>query len=416
MFSWGFGFFRIDEIGISLWNYRLPFWTLFLLLLTYLICINSSPIKQFIRNVWEWLKSQVKRLWGKLSVLAKALWKITQNTIGQLLKRIKKRKSKKSQEEWENRLERQLFVVIIFSLSFLLVLLYKIVPEILGRNLATSPKANLMGGIVVIVFLALMFFNFYLAHKIKAKTLFLFIIFIGIWYWLYGLSERNQLATLPQYQNWIIASVILLILFLYPGWYKKDWEKPRLWIWFTALLMILLFIIGIALIDGVVGEKPLELRLNIEGNVSNRYEGNGTISCSSAFGKTYVGMNLSCTTQPTLNVSEAYVTFTSQTGDVNRKEMHDMRFTAPANTTSAYFEIIGLDLNNNTINVTTSSEYQFFSPDETRERNKEFIAYVLALIGAIFISIPAMMANFRQLSERSEDDDNNDSQKIKTRK
>lgn len=412
MFSWGLSFFRIDEVGLTFWNVLIPFWLLLALVLAGIviakvkwlrahIIAGAKRVRDLFRRFGRWLK--------------RALTKFKQR-LADILRRLKERQNAQVREEMKDYSERQLFVVVVFALSFLAVLFYKIVPEIISRNLQTYPKVNLGAIIIIGLFLIYMFFVFYLAQRANWKTTVLFIIFIAIWYTIQTIIEKNYLGWPPLLVQIIGALVIVILLIAYPRFYKENWISPSFWMWFTVLVMVFLFIGGIGLIDSFTGSQPLIFKLNIEGNTSNRYAGNGTIECKSATGQTYAGSKLSCTITPPLQIESSAVNLTTNTGEIIDGNMSGLSFIAPSNIISVFFDIRGRNESNASIHITTSSEYTFYTPEEAKERNKEFITYLLALLGAIFISIPTMMVNFKELTKKKEDEANNGSQKDQAHK
>ena len=191
---------------------------------------------------------------------------------------------------------------------------------------------------------------------------------------------------------------------LLPSYLKKNWKIKRLYPWATLLIMLSVFLFGIMVVNEIYGEKTsdkISLYLNIDGNTSDRYEGNGTIECINDFNnKIFVGTPVVCKIIPPARVNSANATFVSLVGNLERQPIENLRLKIPYETSRLGFELNIINNQNVSYYVTTIDNYEqkIITKEKSVSNEERFILSLLALMGIIFFSVPAMMNSFKELN------------------
>ncbi|MCW8966665.1 MAG: hypothetical protein OQK82_08285 [Candidatus Pacearchaeota archaeon] len=297
-----------------------------------------------------------------------------------------------NEEEKKTNSNRINFMVLAFAISFLIWILYdssKIIFQGIDNNLRIG--VLMIGLIGYFILLICSFANMHNSKGNKIIAVFVWFLFI-----IHFLSNHigdfyGDLATLA----------LGISAFLIPILIKKKWKNMNLKFYITILVMLFVFWGGLLLIDNLYGnqDKNIDLLLNINGNSSNRYFGNGTITCSNPYTDIYVNSSVTCSVYPNSEIISANITFVSVIGNFEKIPLDNMTFVLPYEISSISFEL-GLIKNNETYYVTTSNDYKniFTSYKDSIERDEKFMLYLFVLLGIVFFSIPSMMEKFFEMA------------------
>ena len=204
--------------------------------------------------------------------------------------------------------------------------------------------------------------------------------------------EQN-IAVLPFF---IFLSILYLLIFL-----NKNWECPNFLALFTILTMLISLFVGTNLIYQLYGPKPLETNLyefycSDWTNTNNIF---GKITCGDSKDRLVkLAENIECRIEPKINAVNANISF--KTVFMNKTkplDFTDFHFTIPDYTVKEIIFTITGEFSGKEICLVASEDYSFYSYEETKERNEKFITYLIALVGAIFITIPSMMISFKNI-------------------
>ena len=288
--------------------------------------------------------------------------------------------------------DRVSFSFLVFAISLFLILIYNYLGEFF-RNFNTELRLIFLFLAVIGYFLFLLGGIFLTQNNFYEKEIGAFATILLILFFLF--KDPNS-----------VLGRIMVILFgfsflILPSYFKKGWKKKNLYPWVTFLIILIVLFSGMLLINGLYGYKNsnIELFLNMGGDSSNRYLGNGTIKCSTPHTDVFVGTEVECIINPPSNISSINVTLISLVGNEQKIEIENMKFKIPYEISKLIFRINVISEGNKAIFLTTASDYEniIITKENSREREEKFILYFLALIGILFFSIPSMMKNFKNL-------------------
>jgi hypothetical protein len=306
-----------------------------------------------------------------------------------------KKDNKENPKEKVNYSRNSLYIFNIFAVSILLFVLYLIIPDIFNSNIHDNMKNTILLICLVGFIILWGFVSLVSSFKEYSKEFGLLLIFILLNYLLFLFKD-----------SWLklgisIILVIVLIKCIFSKSVNDTWTLSKARGWFTLLLMLFVFFAGLLIINEVYGYQPTSAYLNINGNMQNRYEFNekGNLKCSSFRGDLIMaGMKVNCKVIPSLKeVYYANITFTDNLGNERTEENKNLSFIAQPNIYKVYFYISGIDQKNNPINISTAYPYTFYTPEEFKARQEGFATYLLGLLGLIFLTIPLMINQFREL-------------------
>ena len=120
----------INETAINLFNFKISFWLISLLLFIVLIIIEVKFFKGLVKKSYLKIKKILKWLWLKI----KAFFKWLKEKIRY------SRHSRPNEEEINFHNDRLFFVIFVFIISILIVLCINLIPEIFNRNLSSEPE------------------------------------------------------------------------------------------------------------------------------------------------------------------------------------------------------------------------------------------------------------------------------------
>lgn len=389
--------FYINTEGFTIFNLHIPFYVIAIILLVYIIYFKFNSLNKAIKLFFKWIYKIIKRmgifLWSEIN---KIYIKVRNRISFRKLKNFFHLANKKQKSSHESK---QLYVGIVFIICLFLFFSYLLIPDIYNRNIPESLKPTFFI-ITFLILLSVWFISMLIySFKTSLKVILLWFLIIGSFYILF--LYNNNLAKI------IVVPILVVIITIYPLILKRE-NKPRIWLWFTILIMMISLFSGIILVDDAYGNKlPVAFSLNLNGNMHTKYaNGLGTIYCSSLEKnpESIIGKNLSCLINPKLNLMRFNLTisFTNNTTkSINLLNTGGI-FKVEENVSNLYFEING-EKNKKQIYLSTSGNPNFESYpsiDERKERMQEFIKYLGILFTAVFISIPVMMYYLRQLSKR----------------
>jgi hypothetical protein len=278
---------------------------------------------------------------------------------------------------------------IFFAISLIIAFLWNIAPEIFTNNVHGTLKNTfllifLIGFIIIWSFISILSSSEKYGRDLTmlVSTSFLLIL----------------LYKFPNYA-FLLWIILLLPIFSYP-YFSEVWTPQKRRAWFTVLFILFSFMAGLLVITELYGDRSIEVYLNINGDVQDRYNsGNGTITCESFREVILAGMNVTCTINPPLDLTEnVNVTFTDLWGNKEVADISkDLSFKAPKNIYNIYVEAYGINYKNESVHVSTLWEQTFYTLDEHRDRRENFGKSILWLLGFILITIPLMVNQFRSL-------------------
>lgn len=173
--------------------------------------------------------------------------------------------------------------------------------------------------------------------------------------------------------------------------------KKYLWGVFTGCLIIFFLLLGFYVIS--LEFQYLSLKLSDMTN-TNLILNVGEISCKSSKGTALTNEKLYCKMSPKLDYLSATAIFIFTDGTIEQLNANNLSFVAPANVKQFGFDnITGIDNQGKTRSLTSEfKDYPFLDETESQTR-KRASAYILALLGVVFFSIPSMMVNLKKLCE-----------------
>jgi hypothetical protein len=205
----------------------------------------------------------------------------------------------------------------------------------------------------------------------------------------------------------LFYGVISVTLFVIIVWYliytilryfhnEHHTQMPNLWVFVTLTLMTLFFATGAMVLNHYYGEPQLSLVLR---NSDNIYEIKGNITCKDNLGLLTAGNEIYCEVNPKLTNISANVSFQINNGSIIIQNFSDLRFFAPEDVYNILFNIRGIDIHNETLNLQVGYRIKFYTETERRELGEKYATYFLFLLAAVLFSVPVMMNNFKSLSK-----------------
>lgn len=197
----------------------------------------------------------------------------------------------------------------------------------------------------------------------------------------------------------IISLIYFGIYFIIIMVYNRFDKKPNWWIIYTIGLMIALLSIGCVFIDSELGKPDLSLLLRHAGD-TNVIMGN--ITCMDNSGKLLEKSIIYCNINPKLeNISGSVSLRLNNGSTINQEFSSQVSFVAVENVEYINFFIRGIE-NNETKGLVVGYPFTFLNEEENKNRQDKFIIYVLALLGIVLFSVPALMLNLKQLNKEGD--------------
>lgn len=290
------------------------------------------------------------------------------------------------------------FSLILLLISLFSILIYNYI-GIFFRNFTGDFRLAILVIAVFGYFVSSLIFLSFSMQRLYEKEIGALGILLLIFFFM-NKNPNNLLGRLS-----IIAFGFSIIIL--PFYLKKDWKKKNLYPWITALIMLAVFFGGIILIDSLYGDKgnDISLSLNINGNVSNKYQEAGQnvlLKCQNGYGKVFVDSKIKCSLEESsATINSINVTFISLEGNSEKINIDSMEFTIPYELSRVSFELNITSPAKDQYYLTTANDYKnkILTIENDKSREEKFILYFLALIGILFFSIPSMMNNFKELSK-----------------
>lgn len=313
-----------------------------------------------------------------------------------MVKNVKKKKSEQKKKENSDSSDKYsknlLYVFTFFGISSMLIFLYLTIPIIFNNNFQGEMR-NIVLLIILIGFVIFWgFISLFSSFESYNKDALLLALLITPLFLLFRFQEKLIWTSI--FTIWIISVIII-----YPFYLKDNWKPNKARGWFTLLIMLFILFGGIMLINESYGYKPISAYLNVNGNSQERYSLENGLECFSFREKILVGMMVNCEIDPPLNeITFAKLTFTDKLGNEEQIPLNkSLSFIAPESLFELYFEIEGIDKNGENIPISTSWKHTFYNLKENEERETNFRKYFLGLLSLIFLTIPLMMNQFREL-------------------
>ncbi len=301
--------------------------------------------------------------------------------------------SKKEKKQFQNRFD---FSIIVILISLISILAYNS-SKIFFRNFPSELREAMLIIALIFVFVGIVLWVYLFSLRltyIKEISSFVFMIFI-----FYFLNKDI---------NAVIKGILTITFgfsfIILPFYFKKEWKPKKIYFWATILIMLLVFFGGIIIIDSLYGEKTkkIYLNLNIDGNSSNKYYEEGEmifLTCENEYEKLFVGTNLSCSLNSESIINNMSIIFISLLGNPETKAINNFSFYVPYEISRLIFQLNLTSKDGKEYNLLTSNDYNnvILTLEHDQKRKENLYLWLLALIGAIFISIPLMMKTFKDL-------------------
>ncbi len=195
-----------------------------------------------------------------------------------------------------------------------------------------------------------------------------------------------------------ITSLLFSILLIIPS----NKTKSKRWFFITLWLIFIIGIFGFFAIDRIIGNPTLRLNLFDE-NYTKIY---GTIECVGNYGLV-IGEEISCDTDITnkkglLSSEEQiyphlFINNTELSITTLSKNNQKILFSSDKNITYISFVVYEKYSDNSTQKLGVGYPFIFLTKEQFEKNREKFIGFLIALMAAIFISIPSMMINIRKL-------------------
>jgi hypothetical protein len=166
--------------------------------------------------------------------------------------------------------------------------------------------------------------------------------------------------------------------------------------------MILILYVGLYYINYTYGNSPLTtigFGLHEDNNTNPIIQ----ISCKGLYPELFIGSRVSCTYSKPINATNSIVHFTTLYGEETTYNLTDLSFVIPSKTVK-----IGIELwVNDSVHYPAgyywgANQTRLFTEEEVLKNRENFITYLIALIGLVFITVPGMVLNFGNLSQNKD--------------
>ena len=245
-----------------------------------------------------------------------------------------------------------------------------------------------------------------LIGKIPIKYYFdLFFIFVLIYILYSSFTPLINLLGFEKETYYYISLVIILITCMtiifhtIYAYFDQRFKLNQFWIFYTILIMIYLLCIGACFINNEFNPQKLDLVLRDSNNINHVV---GNISCSDTSGNMRVGRWVSCKIYPLINITRADAVFVLNNGTMPPFVSLDpnLGFYAPENLEKIRFYIYGVNLEGEEVSMQVSNKYHFFTDEEIKDNKNKKLSYFILLLGAVLFSVPSMMNNLKQISNK----------------
>lgn len=175
--------------------------------------------------------------------------------------------------------------------------------------------------------------------------------------------------------------------------------RSKRWFIFMLFLGLFVFLFGLSYISWAAGRSYFEgLVLRDNHNLSNVI---GNITCASESARLTTNSKLICSVYPPLSNISATVASTLSNGTVVSDNFEDFSFIALPNTTRIQFFVNGTTSSNGSFESQVGYPVSFDSPEEYEKKNSDRFLYFGTLVGLIIFSIPSSVVAMRQLFENT---------------
>lgn len=248
------------------------------LLITGLIILVGVIIIKLVLMIYSKMERKIKEVKEQLVLYIKKMiiqfWEFLKNYVN-----IPKDKSEKE--------EKRLFTMLLFIISFLLNVIYIIMPEIDIIKSNYELKNALLFIILVVIIIPIYFIGWIIERVEYRRKVALFLI---LFFCLFSIHKFKSSTII------IIMFIIIFVVFLFNSQIlSKDWKKPNFWVLWTIVIICFVFFAGIVLINSLYGYRQVSLYLNIDGNPANRYASDGKLTCNPIYtNKIFVDSKVKC--------------------------------------------------------------------------------------------------------------------------
>lgn len=219
---------------------------------------------------------------------------------------------------------------------------------------------------------------------------------------------KNNLGSLIVDNLWVNLKASILITFLIFGLivtlnlsFIKLLKKIKVMTIVTLSLMCLLFFFGMFSINEVIGYNPIKFNL-IEDIPGPLVRYSGTVECRSDEAEIYFANDpIRCEYKPNIEFKDISTNtrFKVENYSFINLTDHDLNvtFIAPEKGTHAYFELSGIDTNNNQRYLSVSYPYKFLTRDEYEKNKQLVLTAIISLLILILVTVPSAVINIREI-------------------
>jgi len=238
---------------------------------------------------------------------------------------------------------------------------------------------------------------------ITELTFFIFyIIWKNISYDVFKNTFQNFITT-PNTLEYLYIGILSDVLFgFYYGLsiiYRKIIVRSSINIWLeTTVLLIMLFSIsGFYFLGGFMSHDLSSILRDSKNGTAY-----GVMFCTDNSGYFLVNSNVVCNVkQPDLHNFTINITFIFKNGTAFvETQNNNILFISPYDSKRIVFDLVGLDKTNNVVSLSTARDFEFYTENQYKERNSKFLTYLIGILTVIFIAIPSVMVNFKELCKK----------------
>lgn len=297
----------------------------------------------------------------------------------------------------KNLFDHSFLTIMLFFGSFFLSLLILTFSGI-WKLFRGSVSVDILAGILFVVFFLYILFalTLNLGHPKLRKVLgyvsaLVLILFISL------KLEGSQFV--------LLLGASLLIPFCVFFFSLKEDEKYPLWLIGTLVIMIMILSMGLLGLESTYPNPSLSLRLNIEGDILDRYD--DLLNCLNKnpnLVRIKTGDSLLCKIGDGIKVLNYSLTLKSKNNSFIYvgKEVSEILIPLPeTETQDIYFEanLSHKDGRESLFVTTYYDDYEVLNENSWKKKDREFLKSLYLLVTAVFFSIPLMMVNLRKLSK-----------------
>lgn len=383
--------FDVSYSSITLFNLKLPFWLITIILTLYIIATNVKPIKKFIvktinsliniiKKVLKWIKKQIINLFNTLKNL---------------------RKYRKGLTEYHDKYK---LCVILLLNSLLLYLLITLLYDSFKSYMSTLGLAFSVLVIIIVLYSLYAMFVSSIPFKSNSTIYIIFPILYLITFW----SKTKYTLVNENVSGLIYNGIVLVLLIIHTIVAYKFKElnvkiKPSV----IVLISLLIFLVGSILIIDFTQEEKHILGLKLNDCKTSKQFHNAEILCKNQLGKVFTDSKATCNL---INIDLTNISgifrFTLLNGTTTTQNFtNSIYFLAPEKVGNVYIEMDAY-YNNKKMCLSSGHSQTFATYEQYKQNKKDFATYLAALIGFVLVTVPSIYKKWKEVfsdSEKNED-------------